>query len=257
MSATASTTSPTIAVTVPYCRGHRPLLPRQSICCHCSTPIYHMLAHRQRSGNLGTCGLQPRKCSRCFPLTIDKSWSHPSSLSHLHCQRCTSAAHLLSTHSFSLPASYGVPPLSVASITHLRRLIHLLLHLHSEAPASSASPCPWRFREPPVETDPALPAYSVGDGGVLSPHEAVFPMLHHCRISLDEQRHFHGRIPNLLLLHLLLLWLPADLPRLTICMLALSASTPSLFQQQFQSYATKLLTSLRLSTLHLDPFHRS
>ncbi|RRT31896.1 hypothetical protein B296_00048782, partial [Ensete ventricosum] len=93
----------------------------------------------------------------------------------------------------------------------------------------------------------------LGDGGVLSVHEAVFPVLHRYRISLDEQRHFRGRIPSPSLLYLLLLWLPADLPQSTICVLALSASTPSLFQQQFQSYVAKLLTSLHLSTLASRP----
>ncbi|RRT40791.1 hypothetical protein B296_00047834 [Ensete ventricosum] len=84
-------------------------------------------------------------------------------------------------------------------------------------------------------------------------------MLHRCRISLDVQRHFYGSIPSPSLQHLLLLWLPADLPQLTICVLVLSVSTPSLFNNSFNptplavSKTAHTSTSLHLSTTASRP----
>ncbi|RWW47595.1 hypothetical protein BHE74_00046394 [Ensete ventricosum] len=53
--------------------------------------------------------------------------------------------------------------------------------------------------------------------------------------------------------HLLLLWLPADLPQLTICVHALSASTPSLFGSSFNPTPLAVSKTAHTSTLlHLS-----
>ncbi|RRT40773.1 hypothetical protein B296_00031779 [Ensete ventricosum] len=133
------------------------------------------------------------------------------------------------TLSFSLPTSYGVPPLFVASVTHHRRLLPLLLHLHKQRPPlyqTTAHHHPLASSGTSVATFPA--------------HRAVSSSLHICA--------------NSSLQHLLLLWLPADLPQLTICVLALSTLTPSLFNSSFNptplvvSKTAHTSTSLHLST---------
>ncbi|RWV79969.1 hypothetical protein GW17_00058829 [Ensete ventricosum] len=186
-------------VYVPYCRGHYPLLTATIYPLRCSTQIYH--TPTTTASALASTILQR--------IASDALLQPISSLPAPSISLCPAASHPYP----QLMSLIFVGCFLFFSICTVKLLPPLLPH----ALGASES---LRRRQTPA---------AVGDDGVLSLHEAVFPVLHRCRISLDVQRHFRGRIPNPSLLQLLLLWLPADLPQLTICVLALSASTPSLF----------------------------
>ncbi|RZS13591.1 hypothetical protein BHM03_00045198, partial [Ensete ventricosum] len=169
---------------------------RFSVHCRCSATIYLLLlvgldlqrnlhgSHpglrpRQRYGNLGTCGLQSRIRSCCFPLPTSRSGSQLSSSS-----RCRLLRSKQST--ITLFPFFFLSPLHADKLTSAIS-IHILL---GSSGASCQTVTVLVLRRPtPIRSQ-------LGHYRVLSLPEVVFLVLHRCRISLDEQRHFRGRVPS-------------------------------------------------------------
>ncbi|RWW49086.1 hypothetical protein BHE74_00044788 [Ensete ventricosum] len=185
-------------------------------------------------------------------------------------QRRASVAHLISARC-PFPSVFSIAPATVVGQPFFlpcrnsrpntsTRLLPFLYFTSQPLPSPSVSLLPAAshpYLQPAGRRRSIVPPPT--SGCLVSPyqcgvmHEAVFLVLHRCSISLDEQRHFCGRIPNSSLQHLLLLWLSADLPQLTICVLALSASTPSLFNSSFNPTPLVVRKTAHTSTsLHLS-----
>ncbi|RZS01326.1 hypothetical protein BHM03_00031161 [Ensete ventricosum] len=133
----------------------------------------------------------------CFPSqhidTVDSKKSPSSALPPQHIDTIAALPLLpvaIVARYFSIPESCGVPHLFAASVTHQCKLLPLLLHLHKQSfPLFLAS---FGACGPAAESD---------DGVLSLLHEAVFLVLHSCRINLDEQWYFRDRVPSSTAVH--------------------------------------------------------
>ncbi|RWV77386.1 hypothetical protein GW17_00061794 [Ensete ventricosum] len=128
-------TSPAAAVTAPC-------FPRHSIHCRCFAPIYHT----------------PLKSAIFIHILLGSSGAGLLNYMEMPDDQMKLVDMINSRQTVIVLVLRCPTPIR----SQHRQLLPLLLHLHNEAPASSTSPRPWRFREPPAETDAALPAYSGG-----------------------------------------------------------------------------------------------
>ncbi|RWW39465.1 hypothetical protein BHE74_00055203 [Ensete ventricosum] len=129
---------------------------RFSVHCRCSAPIYLLLlvgldlqrnlhgSHpglrpRQRYGNLGTCGLQSRIRSCCFPLPTSGSGSQLSSSSRCRLLRSKQSTITLFPFFFLCFAAIGLAILQRTASDALLQLLSTLTSSRVPSPSTSSS----------------------------------------------------------------------------------------------------------------------